>query len=188
MAAIRSGMLAAGGDYFVVMAADLQEPPDLVLRFFGKLADASKDVVVGCRESREDPLGSRLASNVFWRLYKKFVIHEIPENGVDVFGCMSDSVFSFTDLPVRILPLFGLLGILISFLFGITILLAKLLGNVVVPGYAATVLTVIFFGGINSLGLGVVGAYAWRTYENTKQRPLAVVTRMKVFGRTGNID
>jgi hypothetical protein len=42
----------------------------------------------------------------------------------------------------------------------------------------------MFFGGINSLGLGIVGAYAWRTYENTKRRPLAVVIKTQSFGTT----
>ena len=46
-----------------------------------------------------------------------------------------------------------------------------------VPGYAATILVVLFFGGINALGLGLVGSYVWRGYENTKRRPLAVALR-----------
>lgn len=234
-AAIRTGLIAASGDYFAVLAADLQEPPELVLQFLKKLANDGCDVVVGCRENRDDPTFSRLASNTFWRLYKKFVIPEIPEKGVDIFGCnrtfrdhlvsleeantslvglifwlgfkreevsytrvarkhgesawtlkkkinyLLDSIFSFTDLPIRVLTLFGMLGITISMLFAFVIVLAKLFGNIVVPGYAATVLTVMFFGGINSLGLGIVGAYSWRTYENTKRRPLAVVTKIQLF-------
>lgn len=234
-AAIRTGLIAAKGDYFAVLAADLQEPPELVLQFLEKLSNGGCDVVVGCRENRDDPALSRLASNIFWRLYKKFIISEIPEKGVDIFGCnrafrdhlvsleeantslvglifwlgfkrsevsyarvarrhgksawtlkkkvdyLLDSVFSFTDLPIRLLTLFGLLGISISMLLGIITVTAKLFGSIVVPGYAATALTIIFFGGINSLGLGVVGAYAWRTYENTKRRPLAVVMKSQFF-------
>jgi len=234
-ASIRTGLIAASGNYFAVLAADLQEPPKLVLQFLEKLANDECDVVVGCRENRDDPTFSRLASNTFWRLYKKFVIPEIPEKGVDIFGCnrtfrdhlvsleevntslvglifwlgfkrkevnytrvarkhgesawtfkkklnyLLDSIFSFTDLPIRILILFGMLGIAISMLFAFVILLAKLFGNIIVPGYAAIILTVIFFGGINSLGLGIVGAYSWRTYENTKRRPLAIVTKTQSF-------
>lgn len=234
-AAIRTGLINATGDYFAVLAADLQEPPELVLQFLDKLENSGCDVVVGCRENRDDPKLSRLASDTFWLLYKKFVIPEIPEKGVDVFGCnrvfrdhlisleeansslvglifwlgfkreelsyarvarkhgesawtlkkkinyLLDSIFSFTDLPIRVLTLFGILGIAISMLFAVVIVLAKLFGNIVVPGYAATVLTIMFFGGINSLGLGIVGAYSWRTYENTKRRPLAVVTKAQSF-------
>ncbi|MBI3481180.1 MAG: glycosyltransferase family 2 protein [Nitrosomonadales bacterium] len=235
-AAIRTGLQAARGEYFGVIAADLQEPPELVLRFLGKLHSGECDVVVGCRENRQDPWFARNASNLFWKLYKKFIIHEIPEKGVDVFGCnrvfrdhllqlgeansslvglifwlgfkrgevlyerrmrqhgksawtlkkkinyLLDSVFSFTDLPIRLLTLFGLIGVLVAVLLGVAVILAKMFGNIPVPGYAATVLTVIFFGGLNSLGLGIVGAYAWRAYENTKQRPLAVVMKAQDFG------
>ncbi|MOA66832.1 hypothetical protein D3C78_1937320 [compost metagenome] len=35
---------------------------------------------------------------------------------------------------------------------------------------------VLLLGTLNLLGLGLVGTYAWRAYENTKQRPLAVVS------------
>jgi hypothetical protein len=50
-----------------------------------------------------------------------------------------------------------------------------------VPGYAATVLIVTFFAALNSFGLGVIGAYVWRTYENTKRRPLAIVMQRRSF-------
>lgn len=234
-AAIRTGLMAASGNYFSVLAADLQDPPEMVLQFIKKLAIGDCDIVVGCRENRDDPTFSRLASNTFWKLYKKFVIPEIPEKGMDIFGCnrvfrdhlisleesntslvglifwlgfkreevsyirvarkhgesawtlkkkinyLMDSIFSFTDLPIRLLTIFGMLGIFISMMFAFVIVAAKLFGSIDVPGYAATVLIVMFFGGINSLGLGIVGAYSWRTYENTKRRPLAVVTKIQSF-------
>lgn len=237
-AAIRTGLQAATGQYFGVIAADLQEPPELVLQFLERLIPGDCDVVVGCRENREDPLLTRLASDVFWKLYKKFIIHDIPEKGVDVFGCnrtfrdkllsleeansslvglifwlgfrraevsydrrlrqhgksawtlkkkvnyLLDSVFSFTDLPIRLLSLFGLLGIIASVMLGAVVILAKFLGGIPVPGYAATVLTVIFFGALNSLGFGIIGAYAWRAYENTKGRPLSVVMLEQKFDGT----
>lgn len=241
-AAIRTGLQAARGDHYGIIAADLQEPPELVLDFLEKLRADECDVVVGCRENRQDPVLSRIASDTFWRLYKKFVIREIPEKGVDVFGCnrvfrdhllqmgeanssliglifwlgfrrgevmyerrvrqhgksawtlkkkvnyLLDSIFSFTDLPIRLLTLFGMLGLLASVLLGLAVLYAKLFSGIAVPGYAATVLTVIFFGGLNSLGLGIVGTYAWRAFENTKGRPLAVVMSNKSFNQTGTLQ
>lgn len=234
-AAIRTGLQAATGQYFGVIAADLQEPPELVLQFLERMLPGDCDVVVGCRENRQDPLFSRLASDLFWMLYKKFIIRDIPEKGVDVFGCnkafrdrllllgeansslvglifwlgfrraevsyerrirehgksawtlkkkinyLLDSVFSFTDLPIRLLSLFGLLGVVASVILGSIIILAKIFGGIAVPGYAATVLTVIFFGALNSLGIGIIGAYAWRAYENTKGRPLSVVMLEQKF-------
>lgn len=227
--AIRSGLAAARGEYFGVMAADLQEPPELLTAFFRALAGGECDVAVGTRTSRKDPLHSRLASGIFWSLYRKLVVHDMPEGGVDVFGCnrafrdhllkleesrsslialifwlgfrrklvsyerlirqegksswtfrkkidyMMDSIFAFTDYPIRILIRIGVLGCIMSIAFGGLVFFAHLTGRIHVPGYAATMLVVLFFGMLNLLGLGLVGTYAWRAYENSKQRPSAVV-------------
>ena len=233
--AIRSGLHAAKGIYLAVMAADLQEPPELVLDFFKALAANECDVVIGTRNGRNDPLLSRLLSSLFWRFYRKIVVPEMPEGGVDIFGCnkvfceellkleesrsslvalvfwlgfrrkfinyerlsrlegksawtfvkkvdyMMDSVFAFTDLPIRLLTRVGMFGCMISILLGIIIVLARLTGDVTVPGYAATMLVVLFFGTLNLFGLGLVGTYAWRGYENTKRRPMAIVSLIQEF-------
>lgn len=41
---------------------------------------------------------------------------------------------------------------------------------IVVPGYAATLLVMLFFAALNLFGLGIVGSYAWRAYENTRSK------------------
>jgi hypothetical protein len=61
------------------------------------------------------------------------------------------------------------------------VVVARISGAVPVPGYAATVITVLFFGALNILGLGIVGTYAWRTFENTKARPLSIVSARYEF-------
>ncbi|XBS69239.1 glycosyltransferase [Acerihabitans sp. KWT182] len=60
--AIRTGLQYGKGDRFAVMAADLQEPPELVLVMNQVLLHQNIDVVVGARESRQDPWISRLAA------------------------------------------------------------------------------------------------------------------------------
>ena len=235
-AAIRTGLQSARGEYFAVMAADLQEPPELVVEFFTALASKEWDVVVGTRSSRKDPLLSRLAAAAFWGIYRRFVVKDIPPGGVDVFGCnrpfrdqllgleesrsslvalifwlgfrrklvsyerrlggksgwtfrkkfdyMLDSFFAFTDYPIRLLIRLGFIGSAISFLLAAVVLIARLMNQIAVPGYAATMLAVLFLGAINLLGLGVVGTYAWRAYENTKSRPLAVVATRSENGKS----
>jgi len=79
----------------------------------------------------------------------------------------------------------GLLGVLVASLGGAVVFLARIVGDIAVPGYAATMLVILFFGGLNALGLGIVGSYAWRGFENTKRRPLAVVLRCSTFGGDG---
>jgi polyisoprenyl-phosphate glycosyltransferase len=229
--AIRSGLAVAQGNYFGVMAADLQEPPELLIDFFNALEGGNCDVTIGTRTSRNDPFKTRLTSGLFWAIYRRLVVKEMPEGGVDVFGCnrqfrdhllqlgesrsslialifwlgferkfinyerlarqegasswtfskkieyMMDSIFAFTDYPIRLLIRIGMLGCVLSCIIGLIVMIGHFMGRINVPGYAATMLVVLFFGALNLLGIGLVGIYAWRSYENSKQRPLAIVSR-----------
>jgi len=229
LAAVSAGLNEASGDYFAVLAADLQDPPDIARRFFTELATTDVDVVIGTREGRDDPWITRVTASVFWGLYRRVIEPQIPPGGVDLFGCnrrfrdalvrlretntslvalifwlgfrrktipyarrrrpygksawtlrrklnyLSDSVFAFSDLPVRMLFYAGVLGLVLSSLFGMLVLLGRLTGAIDVAGYSATMLAILFFGALNTFGLGIVGAYAWRAYENTKGRPAYLV-------------
>src|SRR5207302_7483406 len=84
-AAIRTGMSLARGERIAVMAADLQEPPELVIEFLRRLGSGDVDVLAGERRSRDDR--GALASRLYWRLYRRFVVRDIPPEGVDVFAC-----------------------------------------------------------------------------------------------------
>lgn len=92
-----------------------------------------------------------------------------------------DSSFAFSDLPIRFISGAGIIGLLGSIVLGVLVLIARLSNNIPVPGYAATVITVMFFGGLNSLAIGLLGEYLWRAFENTKARPLFVVARREGF-------
>ena len=86
-AAIRTGLEQARGDYMAVMAADLQEPPELVPEFFRRLESGDCDVVMGQRERRGDPFLTNLLSRSYWKMFRRFVIPDLPPGGVDIFGC-----------------------------------------------------------------------------------------------------
>jgi len=234
-AAITAGLGAARGSCFAVMAADLQEPPELILEMRRQLETGQYDVIVGTRAKRRDPLPSRLASAAFWKLYRLLVQREVPAGGVDVFACteefrdhllalkernttlvglifwlgfrrgevqysrrarqhgksawslarkvryLLDSAFAFSDLPVRFMSLIGILGMALAVILAVAVLFARWSGKIAVPGYSATALLIMFFGGLNSLGLGLLGEYVWRTFENTKGRPAYLVARQQEF-------
>ena len=93
-----------------------------------------------------------------------------------------DSTFAFSDLPIRLLSLAGMTGMLVSVVLAAAVLATKIAGQVNVPGYTATVLVVMFFGGLNSFGIGVLGEYLWRTFENTKRRPEFLIARVDEYG------
>lgn len=99
---------------------------------------------------------------------------------------LKDSLFAFSDLPLRILGGIGVAGLLLALVLGVVVAAAKLTGRISVPGYAAEMTLLMFFGGLNSLGLSLLGEYLWRTFENTKQRPRFIVFEKMEFpaGRT----
>ena len=96
-----------------------------------------------------------------------------------------DSVYAFSDLPIRVLTLAGAAGLVASVVLAAAVMIAKLSGDIPIPGYAATVLTIIFFAALNSFGLGIIGGYTWRAFENTKRRPQAIVLASKTFNLEG---
>jgi glycosyltransferase involved in cell wall biosynthesis len=228
--AIRTGLEMASGEHLAVMAADLQEPPELVLSFFEILDRGEADVVFGQRNGRQDGAVSTLLSNAFWGFYRRFVVRDIPAGGVDMFACtrqvrdviltieepnsslvtqmfwvgfrrsfvpyarrprlagesgwslarrfryMLDSVFSYSDLPILLVLWIGMAGVGLSVIFAIAVLIARLVGAITEPGYATIVLLVTFFGSLSLAVQGVIGSYLWRTFENTKQRPLRIIS------------
>src|SRR5690348_6114232 len=92
-----------------------------------------------------------------------------------------DSIFSFTDLPVRALLLLGVVGTTAAVLAGVTVLVAWSLGRIPVLGYTPLVLLITFFGGLTALGLGIVGQYLWLSLQNARQRPAFVVRSSTCF-------
>jgi polyisoprenyl-phosphate glycosyltransferase len=92
-----------------------------------------------------------------------------------------DSIFSFTDIPITLLTLMGFAGTLVFLLLGMALMAARLLGMIAVPGYTAIMVTILFSTSLILFGLGIVGNYVWRAYENTKHRPLGVVRSHATF-------
>mgnify|MGYP003477249652 CR=1 FL=1 len=86
-AAIRTGLAAAKGKSIGVMAADLQEPAQLMVEFQRVVATGAVDVAVGRRVARNDPAPSSMGSRAFWGLYRRTIARDMPPGGVDVFGC-----------------------------------------------------------------------------------------------------
>lgn len=237
-AAIRAGLKVADGDYFAVMAADLQEPPELLNEFAARLASGEHDIVLGERLARDDPAASRAASGLYWRVYRRFVQPSMPPGGVDVFACnrkvraailqldesnsslvglllwigfrrtsvpyvrqarthgtsgwtlskkvryMADSIFSFTDLPIRLLLIAGVVGCVSVVVLAVVVLVAWAVDLIDVEGYTPLMLSVLFVGGLLTFALGIVGSYVWRTYENTKGRPLTLEQSIEHFPRS----
>jgi hypothetical protein len=84
-------------------------------------------------------------------------------------------VTSFSTLPLRIWTYLGLIISAISLSYAAYILVRTLVQGVDVPGYASLLVSILFLGGVQLIGLGVLGEYVGRLYQEAKQRPIYIV-------------
>ena len=90
----------------------------------------------------------------------------------------ADGVFSFSYLPLRLLTYVGLFVSLAGFSLGVFFIVKRLLGvEVAQTGFTTLVTLVLFLGGIQLIGIGVLGEYLARVYDEVKNRPLYLLKR-----------
>ena len=82
-----------------------------------------------------------------------------------------DGIFSFTVKPLKVWGVIGALISALSFLYAALIVLRTLISGVDLPGYASLIVAILFLGGIQLIGLGVLGEYIGRIYIDVKRRP-----------------
>lgn len=82
--AIYAGLEYMSGDCAMVISADLQDPPTLILQLFEKYLEGNK-VVVAVRRERKEPFLQKLFSAVYYKLMKRYALHDMPKGGFDCF-------------------------------------------------------------------------------------------------------
>jgi len=98
-----------------------------------------------------------------------------------------DAVFSFSYKPLRITLFSGLFVALFAVLFGVVLVVCRVLdvglfGVPVVDGYTSTIVSILFLGGVQLIGIGILGEYLGRVYDEVKRRPLFLVRRVRRAG------
>lgn len=87
-----------------------------------------------------------------------------------------DGVFSFSNLPLRMVTYAGMLVAGGGFAVGLFFVIRRLLGQeIAFTGFTTLVSLVLFLGGVQLIGIGVLGEYLGRIYDEVKHRPLYVV-------------
>ena len=86
-----------------------------------------------------------------------------------------DGITGYSTVPLRIATYFGLLFAVCAMFYGVFLLVRTMVFGADVPGYASTMVAVIFMGGAQLVVLGIMGEYLGRLYSEAKQRPLYVV-------------
>jgi glycosyltransferase involved in cell wall biosynthesis len=98
-------------------------------------------------------------------------------NGWKLWNLALDGITSFSTVPLRVWSYIGFLISTLSFIYATTIILKTLVDGADVPGYASIMVTVTFLGGLQLIGIGVLGEYLGRTYLETKRRPIYVIRK-----------
>ncbi|MHB2246705.1 glycosyltransferase family 2 protein [Pseudomonas fitomaticsae] len=99
-------------------------------------------------------------------------------NGWRLWNFALEGITSFSTEPLRIWTYLGALVSLVSFAFAMFIVLRTVLHGVDLPGYASLMVAVTFLGGLQLIGIGVLGEYLGRTYIEAKRRPVFLVRRI----------
>ncbi len=94
-----------------------------------------------------------------------------------LFNLSIDGFTSFTTAPLRWSALIGILISLCGFLYMLIIIFNTLFYGIDSPGYASTMVVILFLGGIQLIFLGVIGEYLGRTFSEAKGRPLYFIDR-----------
>ncbi len=225
--ASKTGFRYVTGDCFITLAADLQDPPELIFEMVEKWLAGSK-FVIGIRKQREDPHLTKMLAACYYYLLRFFVFKEYPRKGFDLalmdksiqpylvnsaknintplfaywlgfkpeiieyqrlprlhgksrwtigkkIKYFLDSLLGFSVGPIRFITVIGLAVSIISFSYGSLIFINGLLGRIKVSGYAGLVTLITFLLGVIIIILGIIGEYIWRIYDESNNRPEAVI-------------
>ncbi|WP_320673833.1 glycosyltransferase family 2 protein [Prochlorococcus sp. MIT 1341] len=115
-----------------------------------------------------------------WTGYRSFEIsykRVIRSGGVSswspikLFSYALDGIFSFSVLPLKIWTFLGITVSFVSLIYALLVILRTIVQGIDVPGYASLIVAVLFLGGIQLIGIGVLGDYIGRVYVAARARP-----------------
>jgi dolichol-phosphate mannosyltransferase len=236
--AVTAGMDYAQGEAVILMDADLQDPPELVLEMIDKWQEGYK-VVFAVRSGRQGEGWFKLVTaKLFYRLIYRITDIEIPLDTGDyrlmdrqVVDQMKDmkehhrfvrgmtswvgfqqtgvyyireerfsgetkypvrrmvrlaitAITGFSFFPLQLATFFGFIIALLSAMFILVVIAARLSGNQAFAGQATTLVMVLFLGSVQLISLGIIGEYLGRIYDEVRGRPLYVVNEAVGFERT----
>lgn len=224
--AVSAGLDKAQGDAIIIMDADLQDPPEVVLELIDSWKNGNE--IVHAQRNRRDgeTWFKKKSANLYYRILTRLssieiprdvgdfrlidakvlhAIHQMPERDRFLRGMFSwvgfkqaivrydrekrqagvtkyplgkmlklalDGIVGFSDIPLRMALWLGTIVSAGAILYGIYIFTLAVFTDVLVDGWASTVVILSFLSGINLLISGVIGLYVGRIHTEAKQRPL----------------
>jgi len=131
------------------------------------------------------PENQRFMKGIFaWVGYKSTTVEYIRDarvagetsfNGWKLWNFALDGITSFSTVPLRVWLYIGMSISFLSFIFGVTIIIKTLIYGIDLPGYASMLTIILFLGGIQLMGIGILGEYLGRIYNEAKGRPIYII-------------
>ena len=91
-----------------------------------------------------------------------------------LFNYAVDGIIGFSTAPLRFSTYVGAVAAVAAVLYLLVVIVEKLLWGIDIPGYATIIVLILFFGSMQLFGLGIIGEYVGRTFEQTKHRPIYI--------------
>lgn len=127
---------------------------------------------------------STLMGQILWCGFKTDIIHYVRKKREigrsrwtfsKKIKLFVDSFTAFSYLPIRLMSLLGISISLISFLFGIFVVINKIINGGDAIGWSSLMVAIAFLSGVQMTMLGIIGEYLWRNFDESKKRPIFIV-------------
>ena len=86
-----------------------------------------------------------------------------------------DGLLNTSYIPIRLMSLIGIVISLLGFIYAFVIAYNRFVNNTPFNGWAPIMITILIIGGLIILMLGIIGEYVWRTYDETRKRPIYII-------------
>lgn len=236
-AALTAGIDAARGDAVIPFDADLQDPPEVILKLLEQWVKGAEVVLARRADRSSDAFLKQKTAAYFYKIHNSLSSIKIPDNvgdfrlmdrivvdalkklperqrfmkglfawigyktvtvdysrnaraagttkfsGWKLWNFAVEGITSFSTVPLRIWTYIGGAGALFTIIYGLFIILRTLILGIDLPGYASMLVSILFFGSLQLIGIGVLGEYLGRIYMENKQRPIYLV---RAFHESGN--
>lgn len=96
-------------------------------------------------------------------------------NYLKLWNFALEGITSFSITPLQISMYLGFFSAIFAFIYAFFIIIKTVFLGIDVPGYSSLMVTVLFFGGVQLICIGIIGEYIGRIYEEVKGRPIYII-------------
>jgi len=93
-----------------------------------------------------------------------------------------EGIIGYSTAPLRLATVLGTVSGIAAILYLISVIVEKIVWGIDVPGYATSIVLILFFGALQLFCIGIIGEYVGRTFEQTKDRPVYIAKEYLTYG------